>query len=126
MRPHQPLAALVAHDWGGAVAWSVANAHPERLRQLVVINSPHPGPFLKALQSDPLQQAASAYMGFLVQPDAATPLAAHGFAQLLVFCVATTLNWAARTAWRPKPHHGSRLKWKNATAMSGAKVWTGA
>jgi len=83
--PHQPLAALVAHDWGGAVAWSVANAHPERLRQLVVINSPHPGPFLKALQSDPLQQAASAYMGFLVQPDAATPLAAHGFAQLFGF-----------------------------------------
>jgi pimeloyl-ACP methyl ester carboxylesterase len=80
-----PLAALVAHDWGGAVAWSLANQHPDRLRQLVIINSPHPGPFLKALQSHPAQQAASAYMNFLVQPDAATQLASNDFGRLLGF-----------------------------------------
>ncbi|PUE50733.1 alpha/beta hydrolase [Limnohabitans sp. 2KL-1] len=80
-----PLAALVAHDWGGAVAWSLANQHPERLRQLVIVNSPHPGPFLKALQSHPEQQAASAYMNFLVQPDAAAQLAANDFERLLGF-----------------------------------------
>ena len=80
-----PLAALVAHDWGGAVAWSLANQHPERLRQLVIVNSPHPGPFLKALQSHPAQQAASAYMNFLVQPDAATQLAANDFERMLGF-----------------------------------------
>ena len=80
-----PLAALVAHDWGGAVAWSLANQHPDRLRQLVIVNSPHPGPFLKALQTDPAQQAASAYMNFLVQPDAATQLAANDFERLLGF-----------------------------------------
>jgi len=40
--PRTPLAALIAHDWGGAVAWSLANQHPQRLRQLVIINSPHP------------------------------------------------------------------------------------
>ncbi len=80
-----PLAALIAHDWGGAVAWSLANQHPERLRQLVIINSPHPGPFLKALQSDPAQQAASAYMNFLVQPDTAAQVAANDFERLLGF-----------------------------------------
>ena len=80
-----PLAALVAHDWGGALAWSLANQHPERLRQLVIINSPHPGLFLKALQSHPAQQAASAYMNFLVQPNAATQLAANNFERLLGF-----------------------------------------
>jgi pimeloyl-ACP methyl ester carboxylesterase len=80
-----PLAALVAHDWGGAVAWGLANQHPERLRQLVIVNSPHPGPFLKALQSHPEQQAASAYMNFLVQPDAADQLAANNFERLLGF-----------------------------------------
>ena len=80
-----PLAALVAHDWGGAVAWSLANQHPDRLRQLVIVNSPHPGPFLKALQTDPAQQAASAYMNFLVQPDAAAQLAANDFERLLGF-----------------------------------------
>lgn len=80
-----PLAAVVAHDWGGAVAWSLANQHPERLRQLVIVNSPHPGPFLKALQSEPSQQAASAYMNFLVRPDAAEQLAANDFERLLGF-----------------------------------------
>ncbi len=81
----QPLAALIAHDWGGAVAWSLANQHAERLRQLVVINSPHPGPFLRAMQNNPAQQAASAYMNFLVQPDAAQQLSAHGFQKLFGF-----------------------------------------
>jgi epoxide hydrolase 4 len=81
----QPLAALVAHDWGGALAWNLANQHPELLRQLVVINSPHPGPFVLAMQSNPAQQAASAYMNFLVQPDAAAQLSANGFQKLLGF-----------------------------------------
>jgi epoxide hydrolase 4 len=81
----QPLAALVAHDWGGALAWNLANQHPELLRQLVVINSPHPGPFVRAMQSNPAQQAASAYMNFLVQSDAAAQLSANGFDKLLGF-----------------------------------------
>ncbi len=81
----QGLAALVAHDWGGAVAWSLANQHPERLRQLVIINSPHPGPFVRALQDNPAQQVASAYMNFLVQPDAAAQLSADGFQKLFSF-----------------------------------------
>jgi pimeloyl-ACP methyl ester carboxylesterase len=81
----QPLTALVAHDWGGALAWNLANQHPELLRQLIVINSPHPGPFVRAMQSNPAQQAASAYMNFLVQPDAAAQLSANGFAKLLGF-----------------------------------------
>ncbi len=81
----QALAALVAHDWGGALAWNLANQHPERLRQLVVINSPHPGPFVRAMQSNPAQQAASAYMNFLVQPDAAAQLSANRFDKLLGF-----------------------------------------
>ncbi len=83
--PHQPLAALVAHDWGGAVAWSVANTHPERLCQLVIINSPHPGPFVHAMRNNPAQQAASAYMNFLIQPDAASQLSANGFRKLFGF-----------------------------------------
>lgn len=82
---HAPLAALIAHDWGGAVAWNLSNQHPSRLRQLVIINSPHPGPFLRALQHDPAQQAASTYMNFLIQPDAAEQLAAQDFERLFGF-----------------------------------------
>ena len=83
--PHQPLAALVAHDWGGAVAWGFANQHPARLRQLAIINSPHPGTFLRELQNSPEQQAASAYMNFLIRPDAETLLAEDDFRRLWPF-----------------------------------------
>lgn len=81
----QPLAALVAHDWGGALAWAVANQHPERLRQLVIVNAPHPGTFLRELQHNPAQRAASAYMNFLVRPDAAALLAEDGYRRLFGF-----------------------------------------
>ena len=83
--PGQPLAALVAHDWGGAVAWGFANQHPQRLQRLAIINSPHPGTFLRELQNSPAQQAASAYMNFLIRPDAETLLAEDDFRRLWTF-----------------------------------------
>ena len=94
----QTLAALIAHDWGGAVAWSLANQHPHRMRQLVIINSPHPGPFLQALQHDPAQQAASAYMNFLVQPDAGAQLAANDFERLFGFLTGQDTSLQSLTA----------------------------
>lgn len=33
---------LAAHDWGGRLAWHFALEHPERVRKLMVFNSPHP------------------------------------------------------------------------------------
>jgi pimeloyl-ACP methyl ester carboxylesterase len=39
----------VGHDWGGQVAWGVANAHPERLASLSVLSRPHPLSFRRAL-----------------------------------------------------------------------------
>jgi epoxide hydrolase 4 len=64
------LECLVAHDWGGAVAWNLVNQLPELTKKLAIINSPHPGTFLRELKSNPKQQAASAYMNFLIRPDA--------------------------------------------------------
>jgi epoxide hydrolase 4 len=64
------LECLVAHDWGGAVAWNLANQLPHLAKKLAIINSPHPGTFLRELKSNPKQQAASAYMNFLIRPDA--------------------------------------------------------
>jgi pimeloyl-ACP methyl ester carboxylesterase len=98
-----PLAALVAHDWGGAVAWNLANQHPQRLRQLVIINSPHPGPLLKALQEHPAQQAASAYMNFLVQPEAAALLVANDFARLFGFLTGLDTTLTSLTAPQTDP-----------------------
>ena len=56
--PNAPLAALVAHDWGGALAWAFANQHPQRLNKLVIVNAPHPGTYLRELQNNPAQRRA--------------------------------------------------------------------
>ncbi len=79
------LAALVAHDWGGAVAWNLANRLPDLSRQLVIINSPHPGTFLRELKNSAAQQASSAYMNFLVRPDAEKLLAQDDYRRLWAF-----------------------------------------
>ena len=80
-----PLECLVAHDWGGAVAWNLANQQPELTRRLAIVNSPHPGTFLRELQTNPRQQQASAYMNFLVRPDAEALLREDGYRRLLGF-----------------------------------------
>lgn len=83
-----PLACLVAHDWGGAVAWSLAASAPGCMNKLAIINSPHPGTFLRELQQSPAQQASSAYMNFLIRPDAEALLAEDDFRRLWEFFTA--------------------------------------
>lgn len=77
-----PVAALVAHDWGGALAWNLASQEPGLLKRLVIINAPHPAAFARELAHSPEQQAASAYMNFLARPDAAQRLAEDDFRRL--------------------------------------------
>ncbi|MCW7537088.1 alpha/beta fold hydrolase [Aquabacterium sp. A7-Y] len=80
-----PAAGLAAHDWGGAVAWNLAVQQPQLIGRLAILNSPHPGTFLRELQNNPAQQQASAYMNFLCQPDAEALLAEDDYARLWPF-----------------------------------------
>ena len=73
---------IVAHDWGGAVAWAFAIAHPDYLDKLVIINAPHPGVFGRLLTSDPAQQKASQYMLMFRSPRAEQILSANNYASL--------------------------------------------
>jgi len=74
---------LVAHDWGGAIAWGLAIAHPELLSHLVIINSPHPYGFWRELATNPAQQKASEYMLLLRDPKAERVLSENRFERLL-------------------------------------------
>ena len=80
-----PIDCLIAHDWGGAVAWNLAASQPQLIQKLAIINSPHPGTFLRELQHSTQQQAASAYMNFLIRPDAEALLAEEDFRRLFEF-----------------------------------------
>jgi pimeloyl-ACP methyl ester carboxylesterase len=73
---------LVAHDWGGGVAWSMAIKHPELIEKLVIINSPHPATFLRELANNPVQQKKSRYMVAFLDPNTEKHLEANNYAAL--------------------------------------------
>jgi pimeloyl-ACP methyl ester carboxylesterase len=52
---------LVGHDWGGAVAWVFGVLHPDRLRTLTAVSTPHPTPFGTSIREGE-QKEMSAYM----------------------------------------------------------------
>jgi pimeloyl-ACP methyl ester carboxylesterase len=51
---------LVGHDWGGMVSWLTAARHPDRVRSLTVISTPHPLALRLALFSEDPEQASPA------------------------------------------------------------------
>ncbi|MFT4043786.1 MAG: alpha/beta fold hydrolase [Gordonia sp. (in: high G+C Gram-positive bacteria)] len=44
-----PQVHLLSHDWGSAVAWSIAAQHPDRIASLTALAVPHTGAFLRAM-----------------------------------------------------------------------------
>lgn len=53
---------LVGHDWGGAVAFWVAQHHPERVERLVVLNAAHPWVMRAHARRSPTQRRKSWYV----------------------------------------------------------------
>jgi len=73
---------LVAHDWGGAVAWNFAALYPQLVQRLVIVNSPHPALFQRDLAGNPAQIQASAYMNLLRSPRAEEIMGENDFARM--------------------------------------------
>jgi epoxide hydrolase 4 len=73
---------LVAHDWGGVVAWVFAAMHPEMLDRLIIVNAPHPTIFGKMLRENEAQQRASSYMLMFRSAEAEATLSANNYAML--------------------------------------------
>ncbi len=65
-----PTFDLVGHDWGGMVAWALAARHPDRVRSLTVVSTPHPTAFAAALGGgDADQVRRSSYISFFREKD---------------------------------------------------------
>ncbi|MBU6245647.1 MAG: alpha/beta fold hydrolase [Actinomycetales bacterium] len=65
---------VVGHDWGGAVAWEMAAAEPQRLISLTVLSTPHPAA-LRAAAARSTQGIRSWYMALFQSPGLAERLA---------------------------------------------------
>ena len=74
--------AVVAHDWGGACAWHLAAQHPDLVRRLVILNSPHPAVLHRELLRDAAQREAMRYMLLFRSARAEALLGENDFARL--------------------------------------------
>ncbi len=59
---------LAGHDWGAAVAWSVALLNPDRVAKLAILNVPHPLVMRRYLMKNRRQLRKSWYMFFFQLP----------------------------------------------------------
>ncbi len=73
-------AIVVGHDWGGAVAWSLARTQPQVVDRLIILNLPHPRALGRELATNPQQQKNSQYARNFQQDGAAQKLTADGLA----------------------------------------------
>jgi pimeloyl-ACP methyl ester carboxylesterase len=62
---------LVGHDWGGSIAWGIADRYPERVASLTVLSRPHPNAFNRALAApDGEQKRRSSHHWWFLEADA--------------------------------------------------------
>jgi pimeloyl-ACP methyl ester carboxylesterase len=107
---------MVAHDWGGGVAWSAAIRHPELLEKLIIINSPHPAVFARELLENPDQQQASQYMLMLRSAEAERVLSENNYARLMDVLVQFGSKWEMSEEKRLK----YMAAWSQPVALTGS------
>ncbi|HLZ38869.1 MAG TPA: alpha/beta fold hydrolase [Mycobacteriales bacterium] len=58
---------VIGHDWGGAVAWALGARHPDRVRTITALSTPHPSALGRAVLRGG-QALRSWYMGLFQLP----------------------------------------------------------
>ena len=86
-----PQVDLLAHDWGGGIAWWLAAAQLKSIRTLTILNMAHPLGWIFGVRSLESQQRASAYVLSFIQPEFSAYLTADSCSQLR--------SWFAADAW---------------------------
>ena len=107
---------LAGHDWGGSLAWAIADRTPERLASLTILSRPHPIAFNNALEMpDGEQKRRSAHHRWFLEADAVPRL------------LADEVRWLRdRHQANRVPAAATQLHLTvigNEAAMSGALAW---
>jgi pimeloyl-ACP methyl ester carboxylesterase len=107
---------LVGHDWGGSIAWGIADSCPQRVASLTVLSRPHPNAFNRALALPDGEQARrSRHHRAFLEPDAGPRLLADD---------ARTLRERLANSGVPAGAIAEHLSvLGNAAAMEAALAW---
>ncbi|WP_034331568.1 MULTISPECIES: alpha/beta fold hydrolase [unclassified Alteromonas] len=70
---------LVAHDWGGAIAWPLTAFHPDLIHKLVILNAAHPSTFTQSLIVSKQQRVKSQYISSLRDKNTVSSLISTDF-----------------------------------------------
>jgi len=107
---------LVGHDWGGSIAWGIADKYLDRLASLTILSRPHPNAFYRALElPDGEQKHRSRHHRAFLEPGAAAAVLANDAEWLRV-------RWDA--AGVPKAAQEKHLAvLGNPAAMEAALAW---
>jgi pimeloyl-ACP methyl ester carboxylesterase len=107
---------VVAHDWGGGVAWWMAALQLPAVKSLTILNMPHPQGWLEAVRTLPAQQQASAYVLSFIEP---------GFGDLLTANNCSALkSLFAKDAWFPGAAEAAlAASWRVPGSVSAALGW---
>jgi len=76
-------AIVAGHDWGGAVAWSLATYVPQVVERLIIVNLPHMNGLRRELANNPEQQKNSQYARNFQREGAHLKITAEGLAGLV-------------------------------------------
>ncbi|MBV1896268.1 MAG: alpha/beta hydrolase [Rhodobacteraceae bacterium] len=116
---------VFGHDWGAAVAYSLAILHPDLVDRLIIANGVHPIPFQRELAKGGAQSKASQYIRFLRQAGSEDLLSKDNFAKMnSVLSLANTSAWMSdarlaeyKTEWARDGRLKTMIHWYRATPI---------
>jgi pimeloyl-ACP methyl ester carboxylesterase len=119
---------IVGHDWGGAIAWSVAlNGQPGgfnpawagRVSRAVIANAPHPYLFQRLMITDMEQRASSQYIRAFRDPTNDDLIRENGLTGLMQKVV----KWSRPEAMEPEERAALLSDWQDRDACFGMLNW---
>ena len=119
---------IAGHDWGGAIAWSVAlSGQPDgfnpawagRVSRAVIANAPHPYIFQRLLITDMQQRAASQYIRAFRDPANDALVREKGLTGLLL----ETIKWDKPGGMEPEERAALLTDWEDRDACFGMLNW---
>ncbi len=119
---------IAGHDWGGAIAWSVAlsgqpggfnPAWAGRVSHAIIANAPHPYIFQRLLVTDMQQRAASQYIRAFRDPGNDALIREQGLTGLLL----KTIKWDKPSGMEPEERAALLTDWEDRDACFGMLNW---